>query len=161
MVIEFKIQLDDAATGRAYTARAVTNTTNNAATGRAVTAQAVPNPNSPAQKLLPAVFPAPVAAAPAAAVPAAAPAAAAPAAAALGGAAPAGAQESDAPLSDLGTGSPSAVVPSIPGSGMMFVLGPIVVCGSGPGHSGLGGDAPLSDLGTGRPDAQAATPRRK
>jgi hypothetical protein len=125
MVIEFKIQLDDAATARAFTAQAVTN------------------PNLPAQKLLPAAFHTP--------------AAAAPAASAKGGAAP---QEppTDAPASDVGTGSPSAVIPSIPGSGMVFVLGPIVVCGSGPGHSvpghsglgnsGLGGDAPASDLGT-------------
>jgi hypothetical protein len=121
MVIEFKIQLDDAATARAFTARAVTN------------------PNSEAKKLLPAAFHAPAAAAPAAAT--------------TGGSAPAGAQETDAPLSALGTGAPSAVIPSIPGSGMVFVLGPIVVCGSGPGHSGLGhsglgGDAPLSSLGT-------------
>jgi hypothetical protein len=68
----------------------------------------------------------------------------------------------DAPISDLGTGVPAGA-PLSSGSGMVFVLGPIVICGSGPGHTGPGGDAPISDLGTGKPNGndQAAAPNNK
>jgi hypothetical protein len=57
----------------------------------------------------------------------------------------------DAPLADPGSGKPSGVSSSS-GSGIVFVLGPIVICGSGPNHTGPGGDAPLADPGTGKPN---------
>jgi hypothetical protein len=102
-----------------------------------VQAQANPNPNLPAQKQLPAGF---VAQGPVAPNP-------------FG-------KGGDAPLSDTGTGLPSS---RGSGSGMVFVLGPIVICGSGPGHTGPGGDAPLSDTGTGAPNGngQAAAENNK
>jgi hypothetical protein len=56
----------------------------------------------------------------------------------------------DAPLADPGTGQPSGIG-SAAGSGMVFVLGPIVICGSAPNLTGAGGDAPLADPGTGKP----------
>jgi hypothetical protein len=56
----------------------------------------------------------------------------------------------DAPGADPGTGPPQGVTSSS-GSGMVFVIGPIVVCGSGPNHTGPGGDAPGADPGTGKP----------
>jgi hypothetical protein len=65
----------------------------------------------------------------------------------------------DAPIiTDTGAGKPPTGVAAHAGSGMMFVIGPIVLCGSGPGHTGAGGDAPIGDIGTGKPnvDAQAA-----
>jgi hypothetical protein len=58
-----------------------------------------------------------------------------------------------APGSDPGTGPPTV---SSSGSGIVVVLGPIVICGSGPGHTGPGGDAPGSDPGTGGPHKKAA-----
>jgi hypothetical protein len=64
----------------------------------------------------------------------------------------------DAPLSDTGTGLPSS---QGSGSGMVFVLGPIVICGSGPGHTGPGGDAPLSDTGTGAPNGNGQAVAKK
>jgi hypothetical protein len=61
------------------------------------------------------------------------------------------------PNSDPGTGAPG--VHSSSGSGTVFVIGPIVVCGSGPGHTGPGGgpSQPNSDPGTGRSGAQPNT----
>jgi hypothetical protein len=57
----------------------------------------------------------------------------------------------DGPLKDPGTGPPHSQGYSS-GSGMVFVLGPIVICGSGPGHTGPGGDGPLKPPGTGAPE---------
>jgi hypothetical protein len=64
----------------------------------------------------------------------------------------------DPPVDGIGTGAPSSLSSS--GSGTVFVIGPIVICGSGPGHTGPGGDAPVDGLGTGKPDSkgQAAAP---
>jgi hypothetical protein len=56
------------------------------------------------------------------------------------------------PLGNPGTGTPSTGVASSSGSGMVFVLGPIVICGSGPGHTGPGGAVPLGNPGTGKPN---------
>jgi hypothetical protein len=50
-------------------------------------------------------------------------------------------------------GPPGGGAPS--GSGSVFVIGPIVVCGSGPVHTGAGGDAPLIGPGTGPPKSAA------
>jgi len=66
------------------------------------------------------------------------------------GAGAAGQKGGDAPGADPGTGPPSGVSSSS-GSGIVFVIGPIVICGSGPGHTGPGGDAPGADPGTGKP----------
>jgi hypothetical protein len=57
-----------------------------------------------------------------------------------------------APIDPPGTGLPPGAVSSS-GSGMVFVIGPIVICGSGPGHSGPGGAAPIDPPGTGKPKA--------
>jgi hypothetical protein len=55
-----------------------------------------------------------------------------------------------APIPDPGTGnSGPAMIAS--GSGLVFVLGPIVICGTGPSHTGPGGAAPIPDPGTGGP----------
>ena len=136
MLIEFKIQLDDSG-------------------GTAVT-QASANANAalPAQKQLNAAYvPNSIAAGkPGGAAPLGDPGTGAPAAA--GGA---------APLGDPGTGRPS--VGHSPGSGTVFVIGPIVIHGSGAqtglgGATALGGAAPLGDPGTGTPagGAQASNP---
>jgi hypothetical protein len=93
-------------------------------------AQAAVNPNAPAQKLLGRTFVAPGAAAPA-----------------LAPVAPKG---GDAPVDGPGSGTPTGSVSSS-GSGVVVVLGPIVICGSGPGHTGPGGDAPVDGPGTGPP----------
>jgi hypothetical protein len=94
-------------------------------------AQAAVNPIAPPQKLLGPAFPKdPAAPAPAAQNPAAQ----------KGG---------DAPAVGPGTGPPGSVSSS--GSGVVVVLGPIVICGSGPGHTGPGGDAPAVGPGTGPP----------
>ena len=55
----------------------------------------------------------------------------------------------DQPLTDPGTGQPNRVASS--GSGTVFVVGPIVIFGSGAGQIGPGGDQPLTDPGTGKP----------
>jgi hypothetical protein len=99
-----------------------------------VQAQANPNPNLQGPQQLGVVYPGPVAANPK-----------------KGGA---------GPIDGLGTGAPSATpLSSGSGSGMVFVLGPIVICGSGPGHTGPGntgpgGDGPIDGLATGKPDAE-------
>ncbi len=54
----------------------------------------------------------------------------------------------DPPVKGPGTGPPSG--PSSSGSSMLFVIGPIVICGSGPGHTGTaGGDPPVNGPHTG------------
>jgi hypothetical protein len=56
------------------------------------------------------------------------------------------------PIPDPGTGNPGpAMIAS--GSGLVFVLGPIVICGTGPSHTGPGGSAPIPDPGTGAPSS--------
>jgi hypothetical protein len=63
----------------------------------------------------------------------------------------AGPKGGSAPLGDgPGGGTPTGVSS---GSGMVFVIGPIVICGSGPGETGLGGSAPLGDGPGGGPPA--------
>jgi hypothetical protein len=57
-----------------------------------------------------------------------------------------------APVGDPGTGSPGGVAS---GSGMVFVIGPIVICGSGAADK-AGGSAPVGDPGTGGPHKKAA-----
>jgi hypothetical protein len=59
-----------------------------------------------------------------------------------------------APIDGPGTGQPGASSSS--GSGMVFVIGPIVICGSGPGHIGPGGSAPIDGPGTGPPKHKGA-----
>lgn len=95
-------------------------------------AEAAVNPKAPAQKQLGQAFVAPVAAAPAAV--------------------PANQKGGEGPVADgPGTGKPPGSVSSS-GSGVVVVLGPIVICGSGPGHTGPGGDGPVADgPGTGPP----------
>ena len=59
--------------------------------------------------------------------------------------------------------------PPTPGLGMVFVVGPIVVCGSGPGHSHTGGGVvgasvsgpPADPPTTGSPEAQPENGRKK
>ena len=62
----------------------------------------------------------------------------------------------DPPVKGPGTGPPSGTSSS--GSSMLFVIGPIVICGSGPGHTGTaGGDPPVSGpntKGAGAPEPQ-------
>jgi hypothetical protein len=99
-----------------------------------VQTQANPNPSLSSQQQLPAAYVAPPAAAQNAAL----------------RARPGG----DAPLGDGGTGLPPGAPCS--GPGMVFVLGPIVICGPGPGQTGPGGDAPLGDGGTGLPPTNNA-----
>jgi hypothetical protein len=69
----------------------------------------------------------------------------------------------DAPVGDGGTGKPKATSAGTPsssglgwssGSGPIFVIGPIVVFGSGSGQTGAGGDAPVGDGGTGKPGSK-------
>jgi hypothetical protein len=55
-----------------------------------------------------------------------------------------------APIGDPGTGQPTAIASSS-GSGTVFVVGPIVVFGSGGERTGPGGSAPIGDPGTGKP----------
>jgi hypothetical protein len=93
-------------------------------------AQAAVNPNAPPPKLLGKAFVAPVAAAPALI--------------------PAAQKGGDAPVDGPGAGPPGSVSSS--GSGVVVVLGPIVICGSGPGHTGPGGDAPVDGPGAGPPN---------
>jgi hypothetical protein len=95
-------------------------------------AQAAVNPNAPAQKQLGQTFVAPAAAASART--------------------PAAQKGGDAPVDGPGSGTPTGSVSSS-GSGVVVVLGPIVICGSGPGHTGPGGDAPVDGPGTGGPPA--------
>ena len=70
----------------------------------------------------------------------------------LGAAYQAAAQKSGTggPISGPGTGAPISGSPAT-----VLVLGPIVICGSGPGHAGtggtLGGGGPISGPGTGLP----------
>jgi hypothetical protein len=59
---------------------------------------------------------------------------------------PAGKPGGAAPVDGPGTGTPTGVSS---GSGMVFVIGPIVICGSGPGETGRGGAAPVDGPGTG------------
>jgi hypothetical protein len=56
-----------------------------------------------------------------------------------------------APIDPPGTGTPTGAVSSS-GSGMVLVIGPIVICGSGSGQ-GPGGAAPIDPPGTGKPKA--------
>jgi hypothetical protein len=56
----------------------------------------------------------------------------------------------DGPVDGPG-GGPSTGSVSSSGSGMVFVIGPIVICGSGPGHTGPGGDGPVDGPGGGPP----------
>lgn len=80
-------------------------------------AEAAVNPNAPSQKQLGTVF-TPVAA---------------------------GQKGGSAPLGDGPRGGKPTGVSASSGSGMVFVIGPIVISGSGPGETGLGGSAPLGD----------------
>lgn len=133
MLIEFKIQLD-----------------NNGGVS-VVPAIAPALPGAPLQKVLAAHIPQP--ANPGAQPPQAADAGAQKGADALPAADVNAQQGGAAPVDSPGTGGPS-------GSGMVFVIGPIVICGSGPGHTGPGGGAPVDSPGTGKkppdPKAQAA-----
>ena len=91
-------------------------------------ADAAPNPNAPVQKNLAETY-------------------VAPSSAAQQSVAKTG-RGGDGPQSDPATGAPMSS-----GSGMVFVIGPIVICGSGPGHTGPGhtgpgGDGPQSDPAT-------------
>ena len=52
------------------------------------------------------------------------------------------------PVDPISTGGPG---PSPSGSGTVFVLGPIVICGSGPGHTGPSGGGPVDGIDTGGP----------
>jgi hypothetical protein len=54
------------------------------------------------------------------------------------------------PVGDPGTGVPG-------GAGTLIVVGPIVICGSGPGHTSPGGSAPVGDPGTGTPGNKTNT----
>jgi hypothetical protein len=119
MLIEFRIQLDG----------------NGGAT--VVQAQASPNPNSPSQIQLPQAYVSPVQTAQNPA-PAQNPALAQNPKPRPGGA---------APLDDPGTGLPTGTRLSS-GSGPVFIIGPIVIFGSGPDQSDPGGAAPLDDPGT-------------
>ena len=65
----------------------------------------------------------------------------------------AGKQGGAAPVDGPGTGTPAG---QSSGSGMVFVIGPIVICGSGPGHTGPGGAAPVDGPGTGGPKNKGA-----
>ena len=94
-------------------------------------AEAAVNPKAPAEKLLGKTFVAPAAAAPALI--------------------PANQEGGDAPVDGPGSGKPAGSVSSS-GSGVVVVLGPIVICGSGPGHTGPGGDAPVDGPGAGPPN---------
>jgi hypothetical protein len=69
-------------------------------------------------------------------------------------ASPVASKGGDAPIGGPGTGPPTGSVSSS-GSGTVFVIGPIVICGSGPGHTGPGGDAPIGGPGTGQPKASS------
>ena len=133
MLIEFKIQLDD-----------------NGGVS-VVQAPAIANPNLAAQKQLAAVYPATAHAA-ARGVAAKGPAAAKDQ---PGGNGP--------PVDGPGTEAPPAGLSLSPGSGMVFVLGPIVICGSGPGQAGAGGAAPVDGPGTGAPggDQTPASPKTR
>ena len=53
------------------------------------------------------------------------------------------------PLADTGTGKPHGERISS-GAGPVIVIGPIVICGSGMGHTHGGGSVPLADTGTGK-----------
>ena len=55
-----------------------------------------------------------------------------------------------APIDNPGGGKPTGMS-GTSGSGMVFVIGPIVICGSGPGHIGPGGSAPIDNPGGGPP----------
>ena len=66
----------------------------------------------------------------------------------------AGKKGGSAPIDGPGAGQPGATSSS--GSGMVFVIGPIVICGSGPGHIGPGGSAPIDGPGAGPPKHKGA-----
>jgi hypothetical protein len=102
-----------------------------------VQAQANANPNLPGQQRLPVAYFAPGTAAPN----------------------PAANKGGSGPIDGLGMGAPTGAASS--GSGMVFVLGPIVICGSGASPAGPGGAGPIDGLGMGKPDGngQAAAPK--
>jgi hypothetical protein len=105
-----------------------------------VQAPANANPNSPGQQRLPVAYAAPGPAAPN----------------------PAANKGGSGPIDGLGMGAPTGAESSA--SGMVFVLGPIVICGSGgAGPAGPGGSGPIDGLGMGEPDGNgdAAAPNNK
>ncbi len=125
MLIEFKIQLDDS--GGASV----------------VQGDSTPDPSLPSQQQLGPAYLAPTVAAKQPA--------------------PATGAGGSAPVGDGGTGKPTAtstVTPPSSGLGLssgtapIFVIGPIIIFGSGPGQSGAGGSAPVGDGGTGKPSAK-------
>lgn len=65
-----------------------------------------------------------------------------------------GTKGGDAPVDGPGAGTPSG---TSSGPGMVFVIGPIVICGSGPGNTGPGGDAPVDGPGAGGPKGRTQT----
>jgi hypothetical protein len=71
---------------------------------------------------------------------------------ASGAAAAKGGEPPAPPEGDPGTGKPTGGSPSS-GSGTVFVIGPIVIFGSGTGGA-PGGAPPGADPGTGKPDAK-------
>ena len=65
----------------------------------------------------------------------------------------AGQKGGSVPIDPPGSGKPTGVSS---GSGMVFVIGPIVICGSGPGETGLGGSVPIDPPGGGPPKDKGA-----
>jgi hypothetical protein len=90
-------------------------------TAKVTQAEAAINPSAPAEKQLGSFFVAPAAGKPGGSV----------------------------PIDGPGGGRPSGSASS--GSGMVFVIGPIVICGSGPGETGMGGSVPIDGPGGGKP----------
>jgi hypothetical protein len=95
---------------------------NGSGTATVTQAEAAINPNAPAQKSLGEAFVAPAA----------------------------GKKGGSAPIDGPGAGPPAGISASS-GSGMMFIIGPIIICGSGPGETGAGGSAPIDGPGAGPP----------
>ena len=129
MLIKFEIQLDGS-------------------TATVTQAQIKASPNLPGQVQLPATYvaPGPVAPAPVAQ------AGGSPPLGNPGGSAPLGNPGGSPPLGNPGGGASSTGVESSSGPGMVFVLGPIVICGSGLGQTGPGGAPPLGNPGGGKPN---------
>jgi hypothetical protein len=63
-----------------------------------------------------------------------------------------------APIDGPGAGTPTG---SGPASGMVFAIGPIVICGSVPGQTTPGGSAPIDGPGAGGPKTGSHTPASK
>jgi hypothetical protein len=138
MLIKFEIQLDGS-------------------TATVTQAQIKASPNLPGQVQLPATYvaPGPVAPAPVAQAGGSPPLGNPGGSAPLGnpgGSAPLGNPGGSPPLGNPGGGASSTGVESSSGSGMVFVLGPIVICGSGLGQTGPGGAPPLGNPGGGKPN---------